>query len=62
MTEIDLTLFGEAARYKISDIKKQVESKTFLINDRALKTLREADRHDLTDPDLEVSWRSDLDL
>lgn len=52
MTEIDLRLFAESERYKINEIKSELESKAPQIEDRTLRTLRDLTREELADPDL----------
>lgn len=52
MTEVDLHLYGEAPRYLVSDLEKELEEKQYLVHDRAIMTLRELDPRELVDPDL----------
>lgn len=52
-TEMRLRVFGESERFKIEDIVAEVDAKRAMIEDQTLRTLREASRHELAEPDLE---------
>lgn len=59
MTEVDLHLYGEAPRYLVSDLEKELEDKQYLVHDRTIMTLRELDPRELVDPDL-IALRTQL--
>ncbi len=52
MTEIDIHLFAESQRYKINEIQDEIQAKQALVQDEALRTLRDATRKELIDPQL----------
>ncbi|TWT96707.1 hypothetical protein Pla108_24810 [Botrimarina colliarenosi] len=53
MTEIDIRIFGESFRYRVNEIEEELEAKAPLIEDLAMRTLRETTRQELAEPDLE---------
>lgn len=52
-TEVRLRVFAESERFKIEDILREVEAKRALIEDQAIRTLREASRDELAEPGLD---------
>lgn len=52
LSEIDVRVFGEAARYRISELEKELAEKRPLLGDLATRMLREVDQQELIDPDL----------
>ncbi|TWT91131.1 hypothetical protein Mal64_15300 [Pseudobythopirellula maris] len=50
--EVELSIYGEAARYRVAELKSELEAKEYLIRDEFSKRLRLIDRSVLTDPHL----------
>lgn len=52
LSEIDLTVYGEAPRYRIREIERELETKMPLLGDLATRSLRDVEHSELTDPNL----------
>ncbi|MEO1497444.1 MAG: hypothetical protein AAFV43_09870 [Planctomycetota bacterium] len=52
MSEIDITVYGEAARYRVADLEEELAEKAPLLGDLTTRALRDVAHNELTDPNL----------